>query len=285
MLFDAIDQVTVTVPDLTAAAAAFRRLGLTVSPERSDAGHGLPDAGFAIGGERNRFLLRLLSVESRDGALADSDQRGAVGPTLALRTSDIGAAVSELRRRGAPYSDPEPVMAGDRKVADRAEAPRSDVVGVQPALVQHSESGNMPYGRVREAGLTPHALPLKRLDHLAAVALDLAAQSAYWSDVLGVPLFGEIRTPVMIIRQFKIGDAILELLGPATPESPIAQRPPGLVSMIACEVDNLPAAVEMARAAGFSPSEPGPGALPGTRTATIPPAELSGLALQLLQYV
>jgi hypothetical protein len=83
----------------------------------------------------------------------------------------------------------------------------------------------------------------------------------------------------------KIGDAIVELLGPDSPESPLASRPPGLSSMAAWEVGDLDAAVALARERGFTPSEPATGVLPGTRVATIPGAELSGVGMQLLEYV
>jgi catechol 2,3-dioxygenase-like lactoylglutathione lyase family enzyme len=128
------------------------------------------------------------------------------------------------------------------------------------------------------------AFPLKRLDHLAAVTHDIDDKCRFWEEVLGVPVAGEVRTPTMIIRQLKIGDAIFELLGPAGPDSPIHQRPAGLVRMAAWEVDDLPAAVALARSAGFTVSDPATGILPGTRTATIPAAELGGVAMQLLQY-
>jgi hypothetical protein len=55
--------------------------------------------------------------------------------------------------------------------------------------------------------------------------------------------------------------------------------------MVAWEVDDLDAAVSLARDRGFTPSDPTLGILPGTRTATIPAAELAGVGMQLLEYV
>src|SRR5205823_5843205 len=137
--------------------------------------------------------------------------------------------------------------------------------------------------RYRDGGLLQHALPLKRLDHLAAMAPNLATTTSFWTASLGVPLFGEVRTPVMVINQMRVGDVNLELLGPATPESPMASRPPGPARMAAFEVPDVAAAVEHARAAGFTAPDPAPGPLPGTLTATVSAAQLSGLGLQLLQ--
>ena len=38
-------------------------------------------------------------------------------------------------------------------------------------------------------------MPLKRLDHLAAMAPNLEDATSFWTDVLGVPVHGEVRTP------------------------------------------------------------------------------------------
>jgi hypothetical protein len=55
--------------------------------------------------------------------------------------------------------------------------------------------------------------------------------------------------------------------------------------MTAFEVPDLDAAVRVARAAGFTISDPARGPLPGTNVSRIPAEELAGLGLQLLQYV
>ncbi|MHB8577477.1 MAG: VOC family protein, partial [Dehalococcoidia bacterium] len=135
-----------------------------------------------------------------------------------------------------------------------------------------------------DAGRSQH-LPAQAAGPPAAIAPDLDATTRFWTEVLELPLAGEVRTTTTIIRQFKLDDAIIALLGPAIPDSPLAQRPPGLVSMIACEVVDIDAAVTQARAAGFTVADPAPGALPHTRVTSIPGSELSGLALQLLEYV
>jgi hypothetical protein len=89
----------------------------------------------------------------------------------------------------------------------------------------------------------------------------------------------------MVIRQLRIGDAVLELLGPASADSPLWKRPPGMVGMASWEVDDLEAAMGQARAAGFTVTDPAAGPLPGTRIATIDGAALAGVNMQLLQYV
>jgi catechol 2,3-dioxygenase-like lactoylglutathione lyase family enzyme len=130
-----------------------------------------------------------------------------------------------------------------------------------------------------------HSFPLRRLDHLAAITHDLEEKTRFWSEVFGVPVAGEVVTPAMVVRQLRVGDAVLELLGPATEDSPVWKRPPGLVSMVSWEVASLDGAVREARRAGFAVPEPAAGVLPGTRIATIPGTGLAGVNMQLLEYV
>jgi catechol 2,3-dioxygenase-like lactoylglutathione lyase family enzyme len=225
------------------------------------------------------------AVKAWDVAFVEAVEAGSARPLLMLRTGNLAGAVADLQRRGVTCATAE-ALDGDSKIADLAWLPNANPVALDVRFVQYSpETSQRRAARLEAEGLLAHAIPLKRLDHLTAVAPDLEAATRYWTESLGVPLHGEVRSPTTVIRQFKIGDAILELLGPATPDSPVGQRPAGLVSMIACEVPDVEAAVATARAVGFTPSEPAAGVLPGTRTATIPATELSGLALQLLQYV
>lgn len=292
MLYDAIDHVILPVADLDQAAEPFRRLGLTLFPGTRHEGRGTRNTGFFVGEGDRGFYVELLGVadpvEARrahgEAFLQAAEQRRGV-MAVCLRTSDLPSAVSALEQRGLSPTQHE-VKGGDgQKICDVAELGRPDQALTDLRLIQYHPSHAARHERRAASGLLSHALPLKRLDHLAAVAPDLEAATRFWVDVLGVPVAGEVGTPVMLIRQLKVGDAIFELLGPATPDSPLASRPPGLASMAAFEVPDLQAAVEQARAAGFTVPDPGAGALPGTRTATIPAAELSGIALQLLEYV
>ena len=292
MLYDRIDHVVLPLRSLDEAAERFARLGLTLFPGTRHQGRGTRNRGFFVGEAAGEFYVELLGIEDEAAARAAGlaryvDRAGEGGglSTVVLRVADMQAAAGELASRDV-HLEPETVRAPDgRAIGEVAPLGDPERAVVDLRAIQYPEDSDARHRRHAEAGLLAHAFPLKRLDHLAAVAPDLEAATRYWTDVLGVPLHGEVRTPALIIRQLKIGDAILELLGPATPESPIAQRPAGLASMVAFEVEDLEAAVAAARGAGFTPSEPGTGALPGTRTATIPAAELAGLSMQLLQYV
>ncbi|HZQ38028.1 MAG TPA: VOC family protein [Dehalococcoidia bacterium] len=292
MLVDAIDHVILPVPDVRAAVEPFARLGLTLFPGMRHAEAGTENAGFFVGGAGNGFYIEALGVVDRDAAVrthgepflaATTAGRGLNG--VVLRTGDLGTAVRVLAAHGLDCPVREVRGADGSKVCDVAEVrgPHADPIGLR--LIQYFPSHEERWGRREAAGLTTHAFPLKRLDHLATVAPDLESGTRFWRDLLGVPLAGEVSSPAMIIRQFQIGDAMFELLGPTSPESPLAARPAGLASVVAFEVENLDGAITEARRRGFTPSPAEPGVLPGTRRASIPPEQFSGIALQLLQYV
>lgn len=292
MLVDAIDHVILPVADAKAAAEPFARLGLTLFPGTVHADAGTENAGFFVGGVGNGFYIEALSVADREAALrvhgeaflsAAGAGRGLSG--VVLRTGDLDTAVRVLQAHGLDCRVREVRGADGAKVCDVADVhgPCADPIGLR--LIRYFPSHEERWARREAAGLTTHAFPLKRLDHLATVAPDLEAETRFWRDVMGVPLAGEVASPAMIIRQFQIGDAMFELLGPSSPQSPIASRPAGLASVVAFEVENLDDAITQARRLGFTPTPAEPGVLPGTRRASIPPDQFSGIALQLLQYV
>lgn len=278
MQFTAIDRVLLPVAELSTASAPFARLGLDMGACVQHPTYDAHAVVWSVGAGANRFTVELISPDEgpREGTTLADELRRAVDAkrglfAVVLRVPDLGPVQRDLAAAGLLRSSEE-VGGGEMywlPVEDRA--------GVNLA-VTHS-----PGLCAAEPG--KNAFPLKRLDHLAAVAPDLDEKTRFWTDVLGVPLAGEVKTPTMLIRQFRIGDAVLELLAPASADSPLHQRPRGPVSLVSVEVPDLAAAVGQARAAGFTVSDPAPGPLPGTHIATIPPAELSGLALQLLQYV
>jgi catechol 2,3-dioxygenase-like lactoylglutathione lyase family enzyme len=278
MQFTAIDRVLMPVAELSTASAPFARLGLDVGacvPHPSYDAHGV---SWSVGEGGNCFRIELVSPDEgpREGITLADELRRAVDAkrglfAVVVRVPDLGPVQRDLAAAGLLRSSEE-VGGGEFYWL-----PVEEQAGVNLALMQAQEAAAPVAGK--------NTFPLKRLDHLAAVTPDLDGKTRFWTDVLGVPLAGEVTTPTMVIRQFRIGDAVLELLAPASADSPLRQRPPGPVSLVSVEVPDLAAAVGQARAAGFTVTDPAPGPLPGTHIATIPPAELSGLALQLLQYV
>lgn len=268
-MFDAIDSAYLAGRDLDACCGPYERLGLQLWPDRPGR------RTLAVGGTANRFSLHFLSETARDGAPARPRREAlATGRSLfavGLSVADLDAVLARLDSNGL-----QSTRAGD---ADgMAWLPLHDQAGTDLILVP----AKMPKAAAVHAG--PPCF-LKRLDHLAMVAHDLELKTRFWQDILGIPVTGEVTTPALVVRQMRIGDATLELLGPASPDSPLWQRPQGLVSMASWEVEDVEAAVGLAKGHGFTVTDPAAGPLPGTRIATIQGTELAGVNMQLLEYV
>lgn len=266
-MLDTIDSVFLAVPDLDAASRPYERLGLRLDS---------PEVGrrtLVVGGPGNLFAVHFLA-ETPDGSPLAGPVRNALAAgrglfAVGLRVRDLEASLGRLASAG--FRTATSSGSGEGAWLSLHEQAGTDLV-----LVRHDR---------QTAAAVTHLFPLKRLDHLAIVAPDLEARTRFWADVLGVLATGEVTTPAMVIRQLRVGDAVLELLGPASPDSPIWKRPPGLVSMASWEVEDLEAAVVRARAAGFTVPDPAPGVLPGTRVTTIQGSGLGGVNMQLLEYV
>jgi catechol 2,3-dioxygenase-like lactoylglutathione lyase family enzyme len=276
MLYDAIDCVCLAAPDLEAACRPYERLGLRLSPAHEGR------RSLHVGGGTNLFTVHFLAEGGLGGPAA-----GPLGQALAagralfavgLRAPDFTLAVRELTGKGVSAA-----LFRDRD-AEAAWLPLCERAGTDLVLVRQA-TPQARHARAKAEGLLDHSFPLKRLDHLAVVTHDLEAKTAFWSGVLGVPVAGEVVTPTLVIRQLRLGDAVLELLGPASEGSPLWKRPPGLVNMASWEVNGLERAVRLAREAGHAVPDPAPGPLPGTRIATVPGEGLAGVNMQLLEYV
>jgi catechol 2,3-dioxygenase-like lactoylglutathione lyase family enzyme len=290
-MLSAIDHVILPVADLAQAAARFEQLGLRLTPRARHANQGTENRVFFAGNEQTEFYVELLAVHDAEMAraagrsdLLQAIERGRGLWRVMLETADIDAGERGLRAAGVEVSRREVAREDGTKICDVLFA-ATNAAATAFAIIQYAGGGEARRRRHAADGAYDHAFPVKRLDHLAAITHDLDAATAFWTDVLGVPVFGEVPMGPGIIRQMKVGDAIFELIGPAAPDSPIRDRPEGLISMCAFEVADLEASVALARSRGFPCGEPAPGPLPGTRVASIPAAELNGMTPQLLQYV
>jgi catechol 2,3-dioxygenase-like lactoylglutathione lyase family enzyme len=285
VLYEGIARVLLPVSDLAAACAPFERLGLIVTPERQPPGRGISIRAVPIGGPDNLFEVEVVGPAATPGdgwtAFGSDVDRGL--STIVLRVSDMATALAALAERGIQATSHTILEPNGEKRIELALLPDLPDAAANLRLIRYYKTGAERHAE--DFGGRQHATPLKRLDHLAAVAPDLERSCTFWNDVLGVPTVGEVISPTVVVRQLKIGDAMFELLGPATPDSPIRQRPPGLNSMCSFEVPDLDATIAHATSAGFEVADRRIGTLPGTIVATIPGAQTSGLNVQLLQYV
>ncbi len=253
MNYISIDSVSLNTGDMDLAIKPFAALGVAVSNEGSGKSYAL------IGSGASPFRIDFQSITK--------ESAGLVG--VSLRVDDLVKARLALTKNGARIeTDP---ATGHLIVAE------ADRAGVRLSLVGPS-TRSLPFSN-------HSAADLRRLDHLAVITHDLEEKTRFWAEVLGIKHCGEIRTPQVVIRQLKIGDAIIELLGPVGADSPFAKRSAGLISMASFEVKDLEAAAVKLRSAGFAPTDSARGLIPETRIATLPADQTAGLSLQLLQYL
>jgi catechol 2,3-dioxygenase-like lactoylglutathione lyase family enzyme len=292
MNYECIDSLWLLVPSFSTIAHPHERLGLVLSPSARPLDPGIEQRAIAVGGLTNLFRVEFLTVDLNGLpttllgtrlAQAAAERPGPFG--VVLRVANLNATLTKLAQVGVTALS-RGTWTADGKVAGQlAFLAEEERAGTNLLLIQYTTTPRMRHAGQVRAGFLAHKLPLLRLDHLALITRDLEGQTRFWVEVLGVPLAGQVTTETLIIHQFKIGDAILELLAPATPDSPLTKRDPGLIGMASWEVADLSDVVAQVQKAGFEISDPAPGALPGTRTATVTGSELGGLTLQLLQYV
>ncbi|MFQ5382666.1 MAG: VOC family protein [Dehalococcoidia bacterium] len=289
----AIDHLIIATADLEQSAEPWRRLGFVPASGTRHAGQGTENAVVFIGDSpETMFYLEFLTIfdrrvaleSARGRKLAAAIERGPAAFRIVLETADLAARSSLISQAGTDCRIDAVHRDDGSKIADVASLGGEDESSLQPRLIEYVLPREERFASRRERGLFSAALGLTRLDHLASVPADLSAATDAWRDLYGATVHGEVRAPGIVIRQLRAGDAIVELLAPDGPQSRLTGASPGLRSMLACEVDELEVAVATARERGFNPSDPTAGVLPGTRTATIPPAELGGVALQLLEY-
>lgn len=262
MQLEAILAVRLAVADLASVIDSYRRIGLEVRENNDQV------ATFTVGSSVGLFQVHLVPTTDKTGLT-----------TLEFAVVDLDALANVLEQQGISlvrHADEEAVF-----------VLKESNSGLCSDLLFHRSrmSALEQFLQAQQEGLLEHRLPLQRLDHLASVAADLEPASRFWTETMRVAIYGEVKTPNMVIRQLKIGGTMLELLGAIDDKSPVWQRQQGLISMASWQVADLDAVVAQVRAAGFTVSDAAKGMLPGTRIATVAGAELGGMNIQLLQYV
>jgi hypothetical protein len=115
--------------------------------------------------------------------------------------------------------------------------------------------------------------------------------AADWESTLNLELTAKINADEfgIMIGQIPCGEAVMELVQPANPDSPLASRiieqGEHAGSMVAIEVEDIDKEISRYRDAGYTVSEKPGGPIPGTtKRALIPADEAFGLEIQLLTY-
>lgn len=127
-----------------------------------------------------------------------------------------------------------------------------------------------------------------RIAHIGLAVRDLATILPFYRDVLGMPETPLDDTDGARIAGLAAGDALVELLEPATAGSPIAKflekRGPG-IHHVCFNVDDLDATLARCRAAGIKliDEHPRVGA-EGKRIAFLHPGATAGVLVELSEY-
>ncbi|MGH6782073.1 MAG: VOC family protein, partial [Sphingomonadaceae bacterium] len=105
------------------------------------------------------------------------------------------------------------------------------------------------------------------------VANDRAKALAFWHDLLGFPVLGELSFPGMTVIRLGVGDAVLRIVVPDAPVARTASTD-GFASetglrYVTLQVTNIEAVVAAARAAGYPVPHPPREIRPGTWAAQI----------------
>jgi catechol 2,3-dioxygenase-like lactoylglutathione lyase family enzyme len=281
---DRIDHFVMAATDLDPAYAALTRLGIHANPPGPAGDTANNNCFFNFGGPKLFCAVEWITIRDRERVDADPSQadlaalvdRGGGAYFIGFTVDNLDPAREVFAERGGFRESQVRVFGDDAIITFRPKDTAS--IGCQIVLLEYPES---ILNVQAEHTSTVHGFPLQRLDHLAVVPADFETTTAYWIDVLGVPLHAEIDTPSFVIRQMKVGDVMVELIRPHRG----GDFPLGLMQMMACQVDDLAACVTLARQRGFTVSDPAPGVLPETAVARFDPREMAGLTLQLLAYV
>jgi methylmalonyl-CoA/ethylmalonyl-CoA epimerase len=126
-----------------------------------------------------------------------------------------------------------------------------------------------------------------RIAHIGVAVTSVAEALAFYRDVLGVEPHAPERADGATIVSLPFGGPEVELLEPASPESPIAKflakRGPG-IHHVCYEVDDLDAALDRCRTLGYRLVDevPRTGAH-GRRIAFVHPKATAGILLELTE--
>ena len=124
-----------------------------------------------------------------------------------------------------------------------------------------------------------------RIAHVGVAVTSITEALAFYRDVLGVEPRAPEHADGSTIVSLPFGGPEVELLEPATPDGPIAKflarRGPG-IHHICYEVDDLDAALERCRAAGYRLVDEVPrSGAHGRRIAFVHPRSTGGILLEL----
>lgn len=271
-MIDLIHHVGIVVHSADDALVFFRDImGLTVSEDRVIEEQGVRGVLLAIG--ENEIEL-LQPTRDDTGVARYLETKGEILHHICFRTNDIRAELARLQSQGVDLID---------------ESPRDGLAG-EIAFI-HPKAMHGVLIELAQPPSGSHTGTEKGFDHLAAMVNDIDTAAENWLQVLGLELSAKIDASDhgILIGQIICGQTVMELVQPATNDSPLAERIGSVgehpASMIAIEVPDIEEEISRYRSAGMTVSDSSPGPIPGTLRASLTAEETYGLGIQLISYV
>ena len=271
-MIDLIHHVGIVVHSADRALEFFRDImGLEVTVDKVIEEQGVRGVLLAVG--ENEIEL-LEPVRSDTGVARYLESKGEILHHICFRTDDIRAELARLQGNGVDLID---------------EAPRNGLAG-EIAFI-HPKAMHGVLIELAQPPADSHTSSSKGFDHLAAMVTDIDSVAKIWSSVLGLDMSAKIDASDqgIFIGQIPCGQVIMELVQPASEDSPLAARLEDVgehpASMIAIEVPDLEGEIAKYRSAGLTVSDSSRGPIPGTMRASLNPEETFGLGIQLVSYI
>jgi catechol 2,3-dioxygenase-like lactoylglutathione lyase family enzyme len=272
-----LDHAVIAVRDLAAAAAAFTRLGFTVSPQGVHAEWGTANRCLMLAGTYVELLAAVGEGDPADRVREFTADRDGL-MALALGTADAAADVARLRAAGLDVEDPRALsrpVATDSgtKTARFAVAilPPAATPGVNSWLCQH-----LTPEALRQPGWTEHGNGAQDIASATAVVQEPYDLMPAWDRLIGPAA----TTPTDNTVTVHTGNGVIFLTRPddlsqlhPEAESEAIPAPPAIVAL-ALTVADTAAAARLLKANGVEFSRDAEG------TIRIPPDEACGVFLE-----
>lgn len=270
-MIDRVHHVGVVVRSVDAALGFYRDvMGLEVAVDRVLEEQGVRGALLSVG--ENEIEL-LEPVRDDTGVARYLESRGETLHHICFRTDAIADELQRLKTQGVALID---------------ETPREGLAGLVAFI--HPKAVHGVLIELAQPPAAAHVSAEKGFDHLAVSVANLEQAAQTWHDVVGLSVANEIRVQGagMVIAQMPAGQCTIELLAPASEDSPmaarIAEQGERAASMVAIEVDDIEAEIARYRASGIELPNASPGALPNSLRTSISAEQTFGLSIQLIAF-
>ena len=270
-MIDRLHHVAIVVKDADEALKFYRDvMGLTVTADAVLDEQGVRGVLLACG-ENEIELIQPTRADT--GVSRYLESKGETLHHICFRTDDIDAELARLTSLDVQLVD---------------EVARTGLAG-RIAFI-HPKAMHGVLVELAQPPAGAHVSSAKGFDHMAAMVADGAVARETWKRTLGLDVVHEIPIEArkMVIAQVAVGQLMIELISPTSPDSPIAERiaqnGEGMGTSVAFEVQDIDAEVARYRAAGYTLPDAATGPLPVSVTSTISADQTHGLGIQLIQF-